>query len=891
MPVRLLTGPAGSGKTAFVVERLIEALRSNRYGVQLLVPTATLAEHLQNRVAREGLVFRRNLIQTLSGFIDRWAGDPPQVADAVLYLIVEEAVARANRPEFRRVAGLPGFSAAVARTIGEFSAAGCDSRRLGEHLPDSPLGAAFLSVYRETDRILKRQGWALRAERLERAAVRIRNEGTGGIETVWLDGFHALPDPELAVVEALGDQADVTLTLGDTDAGAALRGRLWAMGFEEERAAGHREAPELTLVRASGIEREAEEIARRIVDEAAAGRPFREIGIIIRAAETYVPVLRATLERFAIPARFYFDSELARHAAVRFLTSTVDAMLSGWDHATTLAALRLAPRFADSPAMDRFDFRVGELAPDSGLGGLKALLEDAEGPLAHLIDSVATIEEWRSFEMQPADWALRFRSLRNLFRAARPPEGADHELALLWRGQSTALDLFDEAASEAAQALDPEGPLGIGEFWRALKSVVRLKPLRLEDGRRNVVHILSAPEARQWVLPVVFVCGMVERQFPQFHLEDPFFPDAARTSLQAAGIRVRTAREFESEERALFDSAITRATEQATLSYPEFDAGGEGNLPSLFLEGLALEAEETCPIRPQPRCVLTAPPPPVIHAPQLLATLRQKTTRLAPTALESYQQCPFQYFGSHLLRLQPRPARPEERLDFRAQGKIVHAVLAAWYRSPEEIGALFDRIFEESREQNRIPAGYHTERLRQAMRDDLERFAADATWPRLNFRSRMEEKFEFPLDESLRIAGRIDRVDTAADGRTYILDYKYSAAQRLQQMLKNGDQFQAPLYLMAAEKVLGAKPAGVFYVGLKGAVAYAGWSEAPFLEADPMPEEWLAGAARRALHLVEEIRQGRIAAAPLNTHQCRLCDSRDVCRIEVIRPAAAGGIP
>ena len=71
MPVRLLTGPAGSGKTAFVVERLIEALRSNRYGVQLLVPTATLAEHLQNRVAREGLVFRRNLIQTLSGFIDR----------------------------------------------------------------------------------------------------------------------------------------------------------------------------------------------------------------------------------------------------------------------------------------------------------------------------------------------------------------------------------------------------------------------------------------------------------------------------------------------------------------------------------------------------------------------------------------------------------------------------------------------------------------------------------------------------------------------------------------------------------------------------------------------------------------------------------------------------
>ena len=65
---------------------------------------------------------------------------------------------------------------------------------------------------------------------------------------------------------------------------------------------------------------------------------------------------------------------------------------------------------------------------------------------------------------------------------------------------------------------------------------------------------MSAHEARQWVLPVVFVCGMVERQFPRFHQQDPFFPDAARCRLNAAGIRVRTAAEFEREERALFDT-------------------------------------------------------------------------------------------------------------------------------------------------------------------------------------------------------------------------------------------------------------------------------------------------------------------------------------------------
>jgi len=105
-------------------------------------------------------------------------------------------------------------------------------------------------------------------------------------------------------------------------------------------------------VRAPGVEREAGEIARGILGQAAAGRPFREMAIIVRAAEVYVPLLRSTLGRFGIPAHFYFDSRLDEHAAIRFLTSAVDAMLGGWDYTKTLALLRLAPRFADSNAMD-----------------------------------------------------------------------------------------------------------------------------------------------------------------------------------------------------------------------------------------------------------------------------------------------------------------------------------------------------------------------------------------------------------------------------------------------------------------------------------------------------------------------------------------------------------
>jgi ATP-dependent helicase/DNAse subunit B len=869
----LVTGPAGSGKTTFLVDRFREALRSGNDAIRLLAPTATLAQHLQNRMAREGFVFRRRLIQTLSGFVEERAGDVPQAPDTVLYLMVEEATRRVNRPEFAAVAHMPGFCASLTHTIAEFSSAGCDSVRLAASVPESPLAAAFLAVYQEVERALERRGLATRAKRLERAAERIESQGLGDIRTIWLDGFHALPDPELRVIGALSRRADLTLTLGDGDATETVRARLHAMGFREERAGRARAKPAMALVRAPGIEREAEEIARRILEQAAAGRSFREMGIIARSAEAYAPVLRSTLERFGIPARFYFDSDLERHAVVRFLGGVVDAMLGGWDHARTLQALRLAPRFADSNVMDRFDFAVREQIPNTGLGALKALLAATPGAerLMRLIDDLGAIEEWRSFELVPKDWAARLRMLRNLFHPSPLPEiGA-------------VLKLFDAALDEAALALESR-PMGIEDFWRVAKSVLRLKPLRLADGRHNVVHVLSAEEARQWVLPVVFVCGMVEKQFPQFHRQDPFFPDAARSRLNAAGIRVRTAAEFEREERALFDSAITRATMLVTLSYPEFDARGDRTLPSLYLEGLLLAPEGSRAVRPQPRfpgCPLGPTRSPAeIRAPGLLEFLRQKTAKLSPTDLESFLQCPFRYFGRRTLRLKPAPARPQDRLDFLTQGGIVHEVLAAWWADQRDVAPLFEDVFARYVEEKRIPWGYHTERLRNAMLDDLRAFASDGQWPRGDFQSRMEESFVFRLDQSLEISGKIDRLDTSPDGRAYVIDYKYSTAQNTKDKLKDENLLQAPLYLMAAEELFGVKPTGMFYVGLKGGVVYAGWRE--------IPEGWLERKKQQTLQVVAEIRAGRVESTPADPDKCRYCEFRDVCRVET---GGAAGYP
>ena len=893
--MRLLSGPAGSGKTTHILDRVRQALRSGNSAIRLLVPTATMARHLQNRLAREGFVFPGSLVQTLSSFVRDYAGNAAEVSPAVLYLLVEEAAQRAARPEFSRVTRFHGFCNSLARTIDEFASAGCDSARLAACLPDAPLGDAFLAVYREVDRALAQRGLAMRAHRLELAAAQIAAQGVSGISTIFLDGFHALPDPELSVVAALGRHADLTLTLGDEDLTPALRARLTAMGFIEQRAGARSTRPAIALVKAPGIAREVEEIARRMLLQAAAGRPFREMGVIVRAPDIYLPALRSTLERFGIPACFYFDDELARHPVARFLSGAVDAMLGGWDHARTLAVLRLAPRFADFAAADRFDFDVRLQIPNAGLSELRSLLLGGEGQprpgaerLLHKLDSLAALEEWRGFSLAPKNWAERFGALRSLFRPAPPPEPATHELALQWRSQSVALRLFDEALADAASALDGAREIGLEEYWRAVKSVLRLKPLRLDDGRRNVVHVMSAHEARQWVLPIVFVCGMVEKQFPQVHKPDPFFSDPARCRLNAAGIRVRTAAGSEREERALFATAISRATMLVTLSYPEFDARGERNLQSIFLEDLLQPAVDSVAVRPAPASLPAPRAAAQIAAPDLLAFLRGRTARLSATALETFLQCPFQYFTQRLMRLKTAPPRPEERLSFLEQGNIVHEVLAEWWNAPQDVAPLFEQVFARHLKDARIPNGYHTERLRNAMLDDLKRFTSQDEWPRAAWTSQTEIQFAFPLAEGLEVSGRIDRLDVAPDGRAFVLDYKYSAAPRVKDKLKNENLMQAPLYMLAAEH-LDARPSGMFYVGVKGGIEYAGWSDDQRMDSLALPGNWLETTRLRTLRIVEEIRRGRVEVVPADRNSCRFCDSKDVCRIDVAAGAAVGG--
>jgi RecB family exonuclease len=198
-------------------------------------------------------------------------------------------------------------------------------------------------------------------------------------------------------------------------------------------------------------------------------------------------------------------------------------------------------------------------------------------------------------------------------------------------------------------------------------------------------------------------------------------------------------------------------------------------------------------------------------------------------------------------------------------------VLATWWNTGQDIGTLFEALFQRKAEENHIPISYQTERARNAMLQDLRKFAAHDHRGRGEYQSRTELDFEFPLSDSVTIRGKIDRLDVAPDGRAVVIDYKYSNAQRTKAKLENENLLQAPLYLMAAERAFGLTPGMMYYIGIKGGVEYAQWDAAG---------EWVERTTERTLRIVHEIRAGRVEVAPAELDNCRFCDARDICRVE-----------
>lgn len=821
------------------------ALRGGRRSVRWIVPTATLARHLRNELAREGLLVRPSAISTLSALVDELTPQVRVAGAGELRLFIRATLRAWAPPRWSRILARPGLEESLATLVGEMDSAGyspADLAATADLLRRTWTDAElFLDFYQRLEESLHTRGLVLRSARLAQATGRLFRHGLPGVTHVFLEGFFRFTEPEIALLDALRRHAAVEIVLPDWPGAAPTRAKLTQRGFTEQATDWPIPQPVRTIVAAGSFENEVHEIARRILHARQSGRAFRDLGIIVRRDHPYVPALRTALARFGIPARFFFVPRATASSVFRYAATLVRAASSGWNHEILLDLIRYPESgFAPGPDRDTLDHRLRQALPGAGW------LDLLDPPPAAWI----ALDAVRDASLPPREWATAL---------------------------SAAIPDLAELLALVAEALE-ESPLPLPAFWEECHAVAAQTDLRDEAQSSDAVAVLDAYEARQWRLPVMFTAGLLEGEFPRHPVEEPLFPDSLRRSLRDFGLTLRTLDDQQLEEKFLFELAVSRATEHAVLTHPRFNRQGEPTLASFGLQDLSAPIEEAGRTILRPTPLEDPAPSPVPQLPPELVAARHAT--FSPTNIDSYLQCPFQFFGRRTLKLEAPPARVEHRLDALLEGRIVHEVLARWQQDPSlDLDHAFTPVFERLCREHRVEPGLRCELSRVNMRRHLRDFAEHFS-PRPGGVPRFESPLEFELAPGVRIRARIDRLDCFPDGSTDVYDFKYSTASGVAQRLKSeSPTVQGGLYALGVEHEPGRKVSSFHYVALREQSRTSGWTE-------PIAIDELKEKARfQTLEAVEGIRSGDIRVEPRNRTTCDYCELRDACRIRAVQSA------
>lgn len=562
--------------------------------------------------------------------------------------------------------------------------------------------------------------------------------------------------------------------------------------------------------------------------------------------------------------------------------------------------------------------------------------------------------------------ALRSLAQRHLRRpdsmdGGERDEGA-RRLATVWN----ALDRVMEGLAE----LDALGEdIGWAAFVELLTHAMERAQVPLEAEAHRGVMVLDAMAARGVPFKALFIIGLNDKTFPRHIREDPFLRDRHRRVLaETFGFKIDEKLTGYEEETLLLSLLCRAATQRLYLSYQRADEAGRMLAPSPAVhQALRLVEAEEQPVETVPRRLTerVAQRPALLHllepselaqwlalsgqdpSPLLRATHRdaecfrhavEAQTRIeddmlvsspfdgmtgpldrhwsrllergvAPTPLERYARCPFQYFSRDVLRLDPVRVAPSQEPDAAVLGTFCHAALRLCYERLIPIGwpaepvtddtvewCIHSAVEEAATDCERTQGTGHyllwerakdlvAELLTDAIEAD-QAAQAESPYSPIAFEMKMEGRLpEIPLEEPLAVKtyGWVDRIDRHQQtGAIRIVDYKFKTGPSMQaedrhllQSAVRGHRLQPPLY--ACLEVSGqSRPDHVQFMFLA-----PHWAHAVSVSTFPA-SAWLAESGTRIARtlgvLLSGIREGSFVIQPGG--YCEHCDYRVVCRSE-----------
>lgn len=905
MPLKLLLGPEGSGKTSELLSSLAEA-PPRRRGL-LVVPTEAMAQELREHLISDRPALLGDIVLPWRRFVEKIADARQAVlAAAQVVLFLHRLLADHPLRYFRLRRRSLGIARRFAETILALKRNGIGPERLTELLQTrgSLKENDLLTLFTRYEEERRRRGLLDEGDLPALAIDRIAKKDAQLLADAGMllfDAFPPLRPGQMALIGALKKafpRAEIRIAFPTAPSGTLVapflergeaRLRALADSIEEPRPR-PRPKPEVAFFSARSPIQEARAHVRMIAEATGAGDTgSADIALVVRSRSPF-------LESFCAEA---------------------------------LGAGLLSPEDAPASSM--------------------------RAPLLHELFSPAVVQSWPEEDTVEAyakrcEAFIRDRGAIASWTEELARELGDRLAVSRSLGATAALGEVLRGAVTAA-ALTEAGPIGRDAFVEFVTSELAIGGRAMPEPGALPCRVV--PFEAGTALPVrhLFIPQMAEGTIPRPQGERLFFSEADRLAAvpDTAIDEIFPTTEGSLAEGALLFEGLLAKGDRVTLTYSLIDEGGSETAPSSFLDAfpraqpltvvpasplridrelearleelLAIERErERGDIRhPEYHGRITSPP--------ARAIVRERFTRdpLSPTRLEQYAACPFVLFAEKVLGLVPLEEETPE-IAPKDRGTILHSLLERLLRdcldlfrravgdpaAENELGRLVDDILDAvlaeheaivgraaaalkpfSRTAIRTMAWQVVElELREARGLSSPLFPAACEWA---FGTNAHDALPIPIEGEAPalIGGRIDRIDTdERRSRFLVVDYKTGAkVDAVKNAIMNGLHLQLPLYVEAVRRLLfpGALPLGGLLLSVQQGEKRHGFVLREFNDVhyavgrshsamdDGAWEKAISVALSAAAVYTQRIREGRFEAAPPDGCP-RHCDYEEACR-------------